>query len=312
MSVATPDDRSRAGDPGALRRAIDAEIATFSGRVSVAYQGLEGAAAPGRGTISIDVDAPMPSASLIKLPILACALQEVEDGRLDLSRRVPMRADDQVAGNGVLRHLAPGLEPTANDLLTLMIVVSDNTAANMAIELLGPSRIDAWIRSAGMAGTELVGKLQLPREAQSERQRAGALNRTCAADVAGLFLSLERGELLPPRATARMRAILAAQIYTEGIGRALPTDPEVPDARGRIARLETKSGCIAGVWHDAGIVRRGDGAPLFALAVLTADSDDRAERWEQAGLLTIGRIARLAFDAATDATATGHSAPSGA
>ncbi len=288
------------GGPDTLRRAIAAEIATFSGRVSVAYQGLEGAAAAGQGTIAIDVDTPMPSASLIKLPILACALQEAEEGRLELGRRVPMKAGDQVAGNGVLRHLAAGLQPTVHDLLTLMIIISDNTAANMAIELLGAGRIQAWIRSAGMAGTELVGQLQLPREVQSERQRKGALNRTCAADVQGLFLSLERGELLPPRATTRMRAVLSAQIYTEGIGRTLPIDPEAPDAQGRVARLETKSGCIAGVWHDAGIVRRGDGVPLFALAVLTADSDDRAERWEQEGLLTVGRIARLAFEAATD------------
>jgi len=285
--------------PDALRRAVEAEIASFSGRVSVAYRSLEAAAPPGRGTISIDVDAPMPSASLIKLPILACALQEAEAGRLDLDRRVPMRSDDRVGGNGVLRHLAPGLEPTVNDLLTLMIIVSDNTAANMTIELLGADRVRAWIHGAGMAGTELVGKLQLPHETQSERQRGGALNRTCAADVAGLFLALERGELLPPRAADRMRAILSAQIYTEGIGRSLPIDPEVPDAHGRTARVETKSGCLAGVWHDAGIVRRRDGAALFALAVLTADSDDRAERWEQEGLLTIGRIARLAFEAAT-------------
>ncbi|MDZ7706975.1 MAG: serine hydrolase [Trueperaceae bacterium] len=306
MSDGTVNDGTVNGASDALRPAIATEIATFSGRVSVAYQGLGGAAAAGQGTIAIDIGAPMPSASLIKLPILACALQDAEDGRLDLGRRVPMQADDQVAGNGVLRHLSSGLEPTVHDLLTLMIIISDNTAANMAIELVGASRIQAWIRSAGMAGTELVGKLQLPREAQSERQRRGALNRTCAADVQGLFLSLERGELLPPRATARMRAILAAQIYTEGIGRALPIDPEAPDAQGRVARLETKSGCIAGVWHDAGIVRRGDGVPLFALTVLTADSGDRAERWEQEGLLTIGRIARLAFDAATD-----RDAPSG-
>ena len=285
--------------PDALRRAVETEIARFSGRVAVAYQSLEGAAAPGRGTIAIDVDAPMPSASLIKLPILACALQDAEEDRLDLGRRVPMRSDDRVGGNGVLRHLWPGLEPTVHDLLTLMIIVSDNTAANMAIDLLGADRVRAWIHATGMAGTELVGKLQLPREAQSERQRTGARNRTCAADVLGLLLALERGELLPPRATDRMRAILSAQIYTEGIGRSLPIDPDVPDAQGRTARVESKSGCIAGVWHDAGIVRRRDGAALFALAVLTADSDDRAERWEQEGLLLIGRIARLAFDAAT-------------
>ncbi len=283
----------------ALRAAFLRELEGFSGRASIAYQGLTGAAPAGRGRVAIDADAPMPSTSLIKLAILGCALQAAEDGELDLDRRVALRPEHVVGGNGVLRLLRPGLELTVDDLLTLMIVVSDNTATNLAIDLLGEARIGTWIRDAGLAGTALVGKLQLPEERWNEAQRRGERNRTCAADVLGLLLALERGELLPPRASERMRSILSGQLYTEGIGRRLPIDPEVPDARGRAVRLESKSGCLAGVWHDAAIVRRLDGTPLFALAVLTADAADRAEHWRQEGLLRIAAVARRAFEAAT-------------
>lgn len=286
--------------PAALRSAFEEELDGFRGRASVAYRGLAGSAPPGRGEVLIDADVPMPAASLIKLPILACALQAAEDGELDLDRRVPLNADDRVGGDGVLRLMAPGLSPTVHDLLTLMIVVSDNTATNLIIDALGAARIAAWIRGAGLAGTELVGRLQLPRERWTAAQRRGERNRTCATDMLGLLLALERGELVPPRATARMHAILAEQRATEGIGRWLPIDPEVPDARGRAVRLESKSGCLAGVWHDVAIVRRADGVPLFGLAVLTADAADRAEHWRQEGLLRIGRLALRAFEAATD------------
>ena len=70
----------------------------------------------------------MPSASLIKLPILATFWSAVEAGRLDPNERVTVPAEAYVEGTGVLKALAPGLQPTWSDLATLMITVSDNTA----------------------------------------------------------------------------------------------------------------------------------------------------------------------------------------
>lgn len=280
-----------------LRATIELELAGFSGRISVAYRGLMGASPAARCDLGWNVDEPMPAASLIKLPILACALEAAELGELDLERRTTLRADDVVSGDGVLRHLLPGLEPTLFDLLTLMTIVSDNTATNLALESVGSDRVRRWIRAAGMAGTELVGGLQLPPERRSEAQKAGAFNRTTAADVLGLLLALERGDLLPGGANATMQSLLERNLRKDGIGGLLPIDLGVPDADGRSVRVASKEGCIAGVWHDAAIVRRADGAPLFALAVLSADSDDRAEHWMQEGLVRIRRIARAAFEA---------------
>lgn len=44
-----------------------------------------------------------------------------------------MNRDDQVGGSGILQALTSGAELPVCDLVTLMIVVSDNTAANMLL-----------------------------------------------------------------------------------------------------------------------------------------------------------------------------------
>lgn len=282
-------------DADALEQAMRDSIDGFSGRVSVAFQALAPGAQGAR--VMLDADATMPAASLIKLPVLACALQEVEEGRLDLARRVRVESGAHAGGDGVLRLLQGGLEPTVRDLLTLMIALSDNTATNLVLDLVGMEPVRAWIRQAGMARTRLAGKMQPTEATRTEAQRRGERNRTTATDVLGLLLSLERGDLLPPAARATMRDILAEQRHTQAIGRYLPLEPAAAGPEGRVVRLRSKHGSLPGTWHDAALVAEADERPTFALVVLSDEADDRAEHPEQEGLMLIAELARLAFEA---------------
>jgi len=197
-------------------------LAGFSGAVSVAYGRLDRPESyTYRGA------EPTLSASLIKLPILLAALEQVSRKKLDLGERVPLGTRDQVAGSGILKALQPGLEPTLHDLLTLMTVVSDNTATNIVIERVGQGVVNTFCQQGGFSGTRLVGKLQLPESGQNEAQRRGERNTTCAADILGLLMGLARGDLLPPPETALALSILKQQQYTEALARYLPTDPEL-------------------------------------------------------------------------------------
>jgi beta-lactamase class A len=83
----------------------------------------------------------LPSASLIKLPILAAFWEAAEAGRLDPAERTDVPAGTSVEGTGVLKALTPGLQPTWSDLATLMITVSDNVATNLIIDRLGMDAI---------------------------------------------------------------------------------------------------------------------------------------------------------------------------
>src|SRR3954471_6628437 len=77
-------------------------------------------------TVAIDPDVPVPTASVIKLPIMVEAFYEIKAGKHRLEERLKLTKENQVEGSGVLTLFQPGLEPTLEDVITMMIVQSDN------------------------------------------------------------------------------------------------------------------------------------------------------------------------------------------
>ena len=65
-------------------------------------------------------------------------------------------------GSGVLGELTPPISLTLGDVLTLMVVLSDNTATNMAIDRLGLAHNNATLRAAGVGQTMLYKKVYVP------------------------------------------------------------------------------------------------------------------------------------------------------
>jgi beta-lactamase class A len=174
----------------------------------------------------------------------------------------------------------------------LMIIVSDNTATNMLIDMLGQDQINHFMQQLGLSQTRLIGKLQLAETQQNEAQKRGERNRTCAADMLGLLVRLERRELLPEELTRTALTILKKQQYTESISRYLPRDAELYD---NYVMVASKGGSLRGLWHDAGIVYNRSGKPLYALVVMTEGSSDQSYSWEQEGMMLIARVSRAVY-----------------
>jgi beta-lactamase class A len=259
-------------------------IKKFSGQVSVVYYDFRS-----QQSYAYEAAQQMRSASLIKVPILLCTL----DQSIPLSQRFKIIEDDVVVGAGVLQTLNPGLEPTLHDLLTLMIVVSDNTATNKVIDILGQDTINAYIQSLGLSQTSLIGKLQLPEHKQNPEQKKGLRNHTSALDMMSLLVRLEQRHLLSEQATQTALGILKKQQFTEALSRYLPRDPETYDDYVIVA---SKSGCLRGLWHDAGIVYNKDNQPLYALVVMTDGSADESYSWEQEGMMLIAMISKILYN----------------
>lgn len=265
----------------------------FSGHYALAFKDLRD------GRIQLEgATQTMRAASLIKLPILLCAFTEVARANLSLDQRLELKADELAGGAGLLQALQPGLTPTVLDLLTLMIIVSDNTATNMMIDMLGIDKINSYIQSLGMSQTKLVGKLQLPESQRNAAQRSGEVNRTCAADVLGLLVQLEERDLLSDELTLLALDILKKQQFTEALARYLPTDAELdPD----YVQVASKSGSLRGLWHDAGIVYDREGTALYALVIMTDGAADQSYSWEQEGMMLIARVSKTIFDTVRNA-----------
>ena len=275
--------------------------------------------------LGFDADAPYPAASVFKVPVLVEAFRQIGQGAFALTDRWELTEEDKSTGSGVLTRLLPGLRPAVRDLLTLMIIISDNTATDMLVRRLGPERITGTMRELGYRNTVvaqgcrdllrgILGEAPpaLPPYAMALHMRANPAsaespaygggednNITTANEMADLFARIHTGEGMdavgvdaPARAT--MREILLLQQLNERLPRFLP--PGVPVAH--------KTGSLSGPWavrNDAGLIGLGDHGTV-AIAVFTRTrmpADAPPE--ESSRLLTsiddeIGTLARAVYD----------------
>ena len=130
-----------------LQRLLEAELARFPGKAGIWVEHLtlgEEAA--------VHADDSFNSASVIKLPVLALAMQMADKGELSLAERITINASDFRGGTGVFHYNDPGLQPTFRDVLLQMIITSDNTATDIAIAKVGGvDKVNAWLRQNNYA-----------------------------------------------------------------------------------------------------------------------------------------------------------------
>src|SRR5581483_4857405 len=100
--------------------------------------------------IAVDADKVFETFSVIKLAIAAEVMHQVEAGKISLSDRIPLTAANRRLPSGVLYALDPGLAPTVKDLLTLMIIISDNEATDVLADKVGRGNVTAYMRSLGL------------------------------------------------------------------------------------------------------------------------------------------------------------------
>ena len=200
------------------------------------------------------------SASVIKLWIMSCAYEMAEQGRLDLDSTVILKEDDMVPGPGVpdyhsddaeghltedmfpesgmLNYLHAGTELTVRDLIRLMILISDNTACNIMIDLLGMDNINCHIANLGCTRTILNRRLFDTRP-----EVRGKENMFSLSETADFFRKIYKGELVSPEASREMCALLQNQQYTYKMPFFIRQIP-----------IAHKTGEDTGIENDVGIV----------------------------------------------------------
>ena len=110
---------------------------------------------------SVNSDERFMTASAIKIPVLIELLRKAKSGELDLNERVTISNDLKVGGSGVLKELGDGTETmTIRDLATLMIIVSDNTATNIMIDIADMDDVNAVLEGLGLKVIRIRRKMQ--------------------------------------------------------------------------------------------------------------------------------------------------------
>jgi beta-lactamase class A len=238
-------------------------------------------------TLQHDADTVFPAASVVKVPLMLEALKQAEEGSLDLHARLPMPADERVGGSGVLFRLEGGAGLTLLDYVTLMIVVSDNTATNIVLDAIGGrDAVNLRLQGWGLSRTTVVGKLMLPPERKNADQLAGKLAEITPHESVMLLEKLWRGELLGSSMRTLALETMEAQQYTEILARFLPED----------VKTATKSGQIMGVRNDIGFVLT---ERPYALALCSLGCTDLRYHVDNEAMLALGRVSGLVYEAMT-------------
>jgi beta-lactamase class A len=217
-------------------------------------------------------DIVVPSASTRKIAIMMAALRAVHAGRLSLEQPVVIQQKFQISDSGCFQLLRPGFTLTLQDVLMMMMVVSDNTCTGTVVEMLGLDDINEFSRSAGMTGTRhrqpIPAKVDPAAAARAvETPDLGAINVTTPADAGRLLEQILRGTG-DAAAAARLGSTPALCRLALHIMSSLLFHDRLPGLLPRGTQVAHKTGTAAHNFNDAGIVFEG-GQPLFILAAYT-------------------------------------------
>ena len=279
----------------ALTAMLQSAIASFQGHVSFYAHDL----ATGK-TVAIDADKTVPTASVIKLAILYEALEQIRAGRAHFDDRLTVRKEDQVPGSGVLLFLDPPATITFKDALTLMIALSDNTAANLSMEHVGIRNVDDRLVSLGMKNTWLYKKVFQPAEGPMPAdQKEFGLGKTTAHEMADLMERFATCNLGPaPASSTKTSApsdqalcdaalhMLEVQFYRDGFPRYL----EGSDAPKGITRIVNKTGALNKVRNDVGAIFTRQGTII--LSGFTSDNADTSWTADNRAELLLAKLAQ--------------------
>ena len=200
--------------------------------------------------VAVNIHEKFAAASLIKVPILAAAMQAVREGKLSLQQMVVIQRDEVVGGSGVIKKRKFPVTLSFQELCEIMIMYSDNTAANKVIEMVGFEYINAFFNELQLKETVLQRKIM-----DFSQREQGVENYMSAYDIMLLLEKMYYGTLINQEASELMLSFLKKQQVNDRLPLYLPEDIVVAH----------KTGLERGVVHDAGIVFAPGGDYLICM-----------------------------------------------
>jgi beta-lactamase class A len=274
-----------------LQSQVDKIAAEHHGQVSVYAKDLKTGE-----TVALKADEPVQTASVIKLAILYEAMEQIRAGKVQWDDKVTLTKDNQTGGSGVLGFFDTPTTLTLKDVLSMMVITSDNTATNVAIDKIGLDAVNAEMGRLGLKDTWLYKKVGKPPSGPMPAdQKKFGLGKTTAREMATLMeriVTCRLGDNDAP-ATDADRAIcgvslhmLRSQFYRDGVPRYL----EPIDSSEEGSAIANKTGALDEVRNDVDAVATKNG--LLILSIFTWDNKDQSWTDDNEAYLTTAKIAK--------------------
>ena len=278
-SVSSFAQSDQAAKQTSLDQRIRAEVAQFKGKVSLFAKNLD------TGMVyELGGDDRVPTASTIKIAVMVEAFARVTEGKAKWTDELVLAK--KVGGAGILQEFGDGLRLTLRDAVTLMMVLSDNTATNLVIDVLTVDAVNQRMESLGFKETRLMRRVfggGESAEGKKEENKRFGLGRTTPREMVAILEKLERGEVISKAASKEMIELMKREQGTNGIWRGQSRLPKA-----------TKSGALDALRSNIGIIYHPRGR--IALAITCNEMPEVNWTVDNPALLLMSRVSEIVID----------------
>lgn len=185
---------------------------------------------------SLNADLIFPQASAIKIPILMEVFKQANQGEFSLSDQITIDPQSIVGGTGILKSMDGDFSMSIRNLSTLMIVLSDNSATNILIDLVGMASVNQMLKDLDAEQTQLRRKMMDIEASAKEHE-----NTSTPAEAAEILQMLYDGAFIDEEISGSIVTMLKKTPRSESrIAAGLPDDVPVAFKPGGLAGVSTE------------------------------------------------------------------------
>jgi len=216
-------------------------VGAFKGKVSLYAKNLDTGE-----TYALNADERVKTASTIKIAVMIEAFARVTEGKAKWTDEVVLTKEKKVSGSGVLSELSDNLHLTLRDVVNLMMILSDNTATNLVLDVLTTDAVNTRMESLGFKQIKINRKVMGGGDSMAgkdpENKKYG-LGFATPHEMVQIMEKLERGEIISPAASKEMLDLMKREQARYAIGRSLWEAP-MASKYGALDRLRSAVGII--------------------------------------------------------------------
>ncbi|WP_416182236.1 serine hydrolase [Acidaminococcus timonensis] len=241
-------------------------------------------------TLVINPDRIFPCASVIKIPMLGLLLRDGLKNKVMLDVPHSISEMNYVGGTGILNNLDHQFKPTLRDLGKLMIMMSDNTATNEVMDVIGVERFEEFCQSEGYPNIIWQRKMM-----DFQAIKEGKNNYMCVGEIGDLLYRISTKSFISPEISECIFNYMCEQKYRNKLPSLIPAVAsysgvvnEIPEGQ---VLVGNKTGDLVGIQHDVGIFELPN-HDKYVIAVFTGNLQKDID-----GITAIGKISEVMYDA---------------
>jgi len=187
-------------------------------------------------TLGINSDMVFTQASAIKIPILMEVYKQAHEKKFLLTDIKPLLPINTVAGSGILNTMTDPVNMSVRNYCMLMIGLSDNSATNTLIELVGMKNISNTMQSLGFPNTKVQRKMiDQPASLRNEE------NLSTPAEAVKILKLLFDGKFIDEATSNEILSILQKNpIENSKIAAGVPTNVKIAFKPGGMGGVSTE------------------------------------------------------------------------